>query len=34
VPTLDSAVLTHIAEHVFTEERGREILRDFVPCCG
>lgn len=30
VPTLDSAVLTHIAEHVFTEERCREILRDFV----
>ncbi|HVY26080.1 MAG TPA: recombinase family protein [Polyangiaceae bacterium] len=28
--TLDTAVLNHIAEHVFTEERCREILRDFL----
>ena len=28
--TLDSAILNHIAEHVFTEERCREILRDFL----
>jgi len=30
VDTLDIAVLNHIAEHVFTEERCREILRDFL----
>jgi hypothetical protein len=30
VATLDSAALKHIAEHVFTEERCREILHDFV----
>lgn len=30
VDTLDTAVLNHIAEHVFTEERCREILRDFL----
>jgi hypothetical protein len=30
VDTLDKAVLTHIAEHVFTEARCQEILRDFV----
>lgn len=28
--TLERAVLAHIAEHLFTEERCREILRDFV----
>ncbi len=27
---LESAILSHIAEHVFTEERCHEILRDFV----
>ena len=30
VDTLDSAILSHIAEHVFTAERCREILREFV----
>lgn len=30
VGTLDSAVLTHIAEHLFTADRCLEILRDFV----
>ena len=30
VDTLDSAILSHIAEHVFTDERCREILREFV----
>ena len=30
VETLDSAILNHIAERVFTEERCQEILREFV----
>lgn len=30
VDTLDTAVLNHLAEHFFTEERCREILRDFA----
>jgi len=30
VETLDHAVLGHIAEHLFTEERCLEILREFV----
>jgi hypothetical protein len=30
VDTLDTAILAHVAEHVFTAERCQEILRDFV----
>lgn len=30
VDTLDAAILTHVAEELFTEERCLEILRDFV----
>lgn len=30
VNVLDTAVLNHLAEHFFTEERCREILRDFA----
>ena len=30
VDTLDSAILSHIAEHVFTAERCHQILREFV----